>query len=299
MNHAVWTQWEDLVVPEGMKKLTPSNCPLDSSDLSEITFYMPQYMGGRKALEYSQGMTNLKYFQVPNAGFDDALEFLKPGMILCNARGVHDASTAELAVALAIGSRRGFHDFAIAQSDGKWNHRRFASFNDSKIGIVGAGSIGQTLRGYLTPYDVQIISFSRSGTNGSVKISEFDGILPTLDFVFLVLPLNDESKNFMNAQRLALMKNGSVLINISRGAIVDTEALVAELNSGRIFAGLDVTNPEPLPDGHPLWSAENCIITPHVGGDSTAFESRGKHLVEEQLQLLASGQELKNIVARG
>lgn len=299
MNHVVWTQWEDLVVPEGIRKLTPNNCPLDSSDLSEITFYMPQYMGGRKALEYTQEMSVLKYLQVPNAGFDDALEFLKPGVILCNARGVHDASTAELAVALAIGSRRGFYDFAIAQRNGKWNHKRYASFNDSKIGIIGAGSISQTLRGYLTQYDVEIISFSRSGAEGAIKILELDRILPTLDFVFLVLPLNDESKNFMNAQRLALMKDGAVLINIARGAIVDTDALVAELNSGRIFAGLDVTDPEPLPEGHPLWSAKNCIITPHVGGNSTAFESRGKRLVEEQLQLLALGQELKNIVARG
>ena len=113
------------------------------------------------------------------------------------------------------------------------------------------------------------------GIRGYTALAEHD-FVDTLDFVFLVLPLNDESKNFMNAQRLALMKDGAVLINIARGAIVDTDALVAELNSGRIFAGLDVTNPEPLPEGHPLWSAKNCIITPHVGGNSTAFESRGK-----------------------
>jgi phosphoglycerate dehydrogenase-like enzyme len=256
-------------------------------------------MSGRKALEYTREMPNLKYLQVPNAGFDGVLEFLKPGTILCNARGVHDAPTAELAVALAIGSRRGFHDFAIAQINGKWDQKTFPSLNDSKIGIIGAGSIGRTLSRYLAPYNVEIILFSRSGTDGAERISELDRLLPTLDFVFLALPLNDESKNLMNAQRLSLMKDGAVLVNIARGAIVDTDALIAELNSGRIFAGLDVTNPEPLPNGHPLWSAKNCIITPHVGGNLTTFERWGKSFVEEQLQLLASGQELKNIVAQG
>jgi len=96
-----------------------------------------------------------------------------------------------------------------------------------------------------------------------------------------------------------LMKDGSVLVNVARGPIVNTEALIAELNSGRISAGLDVTNPEPLPSDHPLWSAKNCIITPHVGGDSSAFESRGKTLVEDQLKLLARGVQLENIVAQG
>ena len=167
-NHTVWTQWEDLKVPEGIQALNPRNFPLDSSDLSQITFYVAPYMGGRKALEYTSAMSNLKVLQVPNAGFDDALEFLKPGVTLCNARGVHDASTAELAVTLAISSRRGFYDFAKAQQAGKWENKRYSSFNDSKIGIVGAGSIAKTLAHYLSPYDVEISFFSRSGTDLSL-----------------------------------------------------------------------------------------------------------------------------------
>jgi phosphoglycerate dehydrogenase-like enzyme len=299
MENAIWSQWDDLTVPTEITKLSPANFSLDTDDLSQITFYVPQYMGGRKALEYVHKMPNLKYLQVPNAGFDDAIEFLKPGVVLCNARGVHDASTAELAVALALASRRGFHDFAIAQSKSEWAHKRYPSFNDSKIGIIGAGSIANTLKSYLEPYEVEISMFSRSGQNGSIAISELISHLPKLDFVFIVIPLNEESRNLFDSNKLSMMKDGAVIVNVGRGPIINTEALLKELNSGRIYAGLDVTDPEPLPSDHPLWKAKNLIITPHVGGNSTAFESRGKRLIESQLELLSSGQELNNIVARG
>jgi len=299
MSHVVWSQWEDLEVPEGFTSLTPKSTPLDSSDLSNISFYVPQYMGGKQALEYSRGMNNLKYLQVPNAGFDDAIAYLKPGVVLCNARGVHDASTAELAMGLAIASRRGFADFANAQRNGDWAHVRYPSFNDSAIGIIGAGSIASTLKSYLEPYDVEITMYSRSGSNGSRSISELDAHLPNTDIVFLVLPLNDESRGMFDARRLALMKDGALIVNVARGGIINTDALIAELNADRLYAGLDVTDPEPLPSDHPLWKAKNCIISPHVGGDSTAFESRGKKLVESQLRLLAEGKEPINIVARG
>jgi phosphoglycerate dehydrogenase-like enzyme len=298
-DHKAWTQWEDIDTPIGIQALNPRNFPLDSSDLSQITFYVPSYMGGRKALEYTTSMPNLKILQVPNAGFDDALEFLRPGMILCNARGVHDASTAELAIALAISSRRGFYDFAVAQQAGQWKSKRYESFNDSKIGIIGAGSIARTLASYLSPYDVKITFFSRSGSDGAVKISELDSHLPQLDILFLVLPLNAESKNLINTDRLKLIKDGAVIVNVGRGAIIDTQALIEELNSGRIFAGLDVTDPEPLPENHPLWKAKNLILSPHVGGNSTAFDSRAKNLIERQLNLISQGEAPENIVARG
>jgi phosphoglycerate dehydrogenase-like enzyme len=297
--HVAWTQWEDIQVPAGVKALNPKNFPLGESDLSQITFYVAPYMGGRKALEWSSSMPNLKILQVPNAGFDDALEFLRPGMTLCNARGVHDASTAELAIALAISTRRGFYDFARAQQAGKWAPKRYESFNDSKIGIIGAGSIARTLASYLSPYDVEISFFSRSGSDGAIPISDLDAHFPHLDILFLVLPLNAQSKHLINKKRLKLMKDGAVLVNVGRGPIVDTEALVEELNTGRIFAGLDVTDPEPLTEGHPLWSAKNLILSPHVGGNSTAFDSRAKKLIEKQLNLISKGEEPENIVARG
>jgi len=159
MSEIVWTQWDDLDIPSGFTKLSPISTPLDSADLSQITFYVPQYMGGRSALEYSRKMTSLKYLQVPNAGYDDAIEYLTSGVTLCNARGVHDASTAELAMGLAITARRGFSDFASAQQSGIWAHKRYPSFNDSNIAIIGAGSISTMLQRYLAPYDVNVEIF--------------------------------------------------------------------------------------------------------------------------------------------
>ena len=293
MSYTVWSQWDDLEVPAGFKKLSPSNAPIDRADLSEISFYVPTYMSGKTGLEFVNHMKDLKVLQMPNAGYEDALPYVRDGVTLCNARGVHDASTAELAIGLAIGARRGFADFAKAQAEGNWAHLRYQSLSDSKIAIIGAGSIGQTLRKYLSVYDVEITNFSRNGEN---KIVDFDKKISQFDIVFLVLPLNDESKNFMNKERIFKMKPGATLVNVARGPIVNTEALIEALNSGHISAGLDVTDPEPLPADHPLWSAKNCVITPHVGGDSTAFDSRCKKLVEEQLKRLAANQPLINVV---
>ena len=296
MSHVVWSQWDDLEVPEGFTRLSPKNCDLKEDDLSSITFYVPPYMSGREGLLPSQKMGKLKTLQLLMAGYEDALEFAKPGIQLCNAKGVHDASTAELAVGLAIAVRRGFQDFLRAQDREEWIHKRYSSLNDSNIAIIGFGSIGQTLAKYLEVYEVSITGYSRSGGNGARKIPEFDSDISNFDVIFLILPLNTESHHYFNTTRLSKMKDGALLINVARGPVIDTDALVKELYSKRIFAGLDVTDPEPLPKGHPLWSAPNCIIAPHVGGDSTAFESRGKKLVEQQLSNVANGQPLMNRV---
>ena len=132
-----------------------------------------------------------------------------------------------------------------------------------------------------------------------MKIEELDKHLPSLDIVILILPLTDESRHMFNKERLAKMKDGALIVNVARGPIIDTDALIAELNSSRLYAALDVTDPEPLPAGHPLWSAKNLLLVPHVGGNSTAFEPRGRKLVESQLSLLAQGKALNNIVAQG
>jgi len=294
MSQVVWSQWDDLQIPEGFVRLSPQNCDLKTDDLKAITFFVPPYMSGRDGLLPSLKMERLQTLQLLMAGYEDALEFVKPGIQLCNARGVHDASTAELAVGLAISVRRGFQDFIRAQDRQEWTNKRYNSLSDSKIAIIGFGSIGQTIAKYLGVYDVSITGYSRSGKNGSKQLSEFDAEISKYDAIFLALPLNPESHKYFNAARLAKMKDGAVLINVARGPIVDTDALVKELNDRRLFAGLDVTDPEPLPTGHPLWSAPNCIIAPHVGGNSSAFESRGKRFIEGQLDRLAKGEVLIN-----
>lgn len=297
--HVVWTEWADLKVPDGFKRLSPTSAPLDGENLGEITFFVPPYMGGRKALMPIMRMPKLQIVQLPYAGYDTALEFARPGLTMCNARGVHDDSTAELAVGLTIASLRGFPTFIRNQSRGEWVRSRNKSLSDCRVGIVGFGSTGHRIKENLSGFAVEIISFSRSGSDGSKKMSELDAELPNLDVVILCMPLNSESRGLFDARKLALMKEGALLVNVARGLIVDTDALIAALNSGRILAALDVTEPEPLPKDHPLWSTKGLLISPHVGGESTAFEPRIRRLLEEQLQRLAAGEPLKNIVNEG
>lgn len=294
----IWTQWDDLNLPAGVSHLPTDGIAPAASDLDSIEFYVPRYMGGPAAIAMIPEMKNLRVIQSPNAGVDDVLKIRPAGVTLCNAAGVHDASTAELAVALSIASRRGFAAFARDQVDQRWGHERNSSLTDSNIAIVGYGNIGKTIARMLANFEVTITAFSKSGKDGALTLDNFDRLLPTFDVIILIVPLNDQTHHLMNARRLATMKDGAALINVARGPVVDTEALIAELNSGRITAGLDVTDPEPLPSGHRLWSAKNVIITPHVGGDSAAFIPRGRKLVEEQIARFASGQPLLHIVAQ-
>ncbi|MEY4677999.1 MAG: hypothetical protein RI992_714 [Actinomycetota bacterium] len=298
-DHVIWTQWDDLNVPAKFKRLSPINTPIETSDLSEITFYVPTYMGGRAALELTKKMKNLKVLQMPNAGYDDAIEYVREGITLCNGKSIHDDSTAELAVGLTIASLRGFPDFVRNQDKSAWVHVKNQSINDKKIGIIGFGSIGSTIAKMLSGFSVEIIPFTQSGRDNTIAISNLDKHLPTLDVVILILPLTAESKHLFNAKRLSLMKDGSLLVNVARGPIVDTDALVKELNSGRITAALDVTDPEPLPSDHPLWKAKGVLISPHVGGNTSAFEKRARKLIESQLQLLAEGKSLNNVIVAG
>ena len=294
----IWTQWDDLTLPAGVTHLPTDGIAPAAGDLDKVEFYVPRYMGGPAAIAMIPEMKSLKVIQSPNAGVDDVLKIRPEGVTLCNAAGVHDASTAELAVALSIASRRGFAAFARDQVEHRWGHERMASLTDSNIAIVGYGNIGKTIAGMLDNFEVTITAFSKSGRDDALTLDNFDRLLPTFDVIILIVPLNDQTHHLMNATRLAAMKDGAALINVARGPVVDTDALIAELNSGRITAGLDVTDPEPLPAGHPLWSAKNVIITPHVGGDSAAFIPRGRKLVEEQIARYASGQPLHHIVAQ-
>lgn len=291
-----WCEWSDLEVPKGITHLHPNNFPLETSNLDEIEFYVPTYMSGAAGFAPIEKMNNLRVLQLPYAGYDDALNYWRSGVTLCNAAGVHSTATAELAVGLAIAAQRNFFNFAIAQLAAKWEHQRARSLADSKIAIVGYGDIGKEIEARLKRFEVSVTAYSKSGRAGSKSITEFDKDLPTYNIVILIVPLNDETRGFFDARRLGLLQDGALLVNVARGPIVDTDALLLELQSGRLRAALDVTDPEPLPANHPLWSAPNTIITPHVGGDTAAFKPRFQALLIDQLERYIKGKPLKNIV---
>ena len=293
----IWSEFSGLVIHESLKVFPLHGKFPEPEILEKIQFYVPPYMVGPRALEAISRMSSLQVIQSPNAGVDDILKILPPGVTLCNAKGVHDASTSELAIGLAISARRGFPTFMANQSQGKWVHERHNALADSRVGIVGMGNIGSLIARQLEAFSVEVISFSRSGKDGNKTMSDFDQLLPTLDVVILILPLSNESHHLMNRSRINSMKPGATLVNMARGAIIETSALVDALNRGHITAGIDVTDPEPLPEEHPLWSAPNLIITPHVGGDSSAFNPRVRALIESQVERFATGQPLINVVA--
>ena len=292
----VWCQWTDLKVPQNFTLINKPLATMTTAERSEIQIYVPQYMGGNKALAHIQDFANLKIVQLLMAGYDDALEYMRTGVTLCNATGVHNDSTAELALALTLASLRGIPDFVRNQAVATWGHKKYPSLSEKTIGIIGYGSIGKSLAHLLSVFPVNILKFARTPKAGVLGIEDLDPYLPQLDVIILLVPLSPETKKLIDSKRLASLKDGALLVNVARGGVVDTEALEAELETGRIFAALDVTDPEPLPADHPLWGLKNCLISPHVGGDSGAFEKRGRRLIEEQLQRLHDVDELINII---
>jgi len=299
VEHVVWVEWEDFSVPAGMTLLGPTSAPLDSEAIDPVTFYVPPYMTGWKGLAPVKRMPHLRTLQLPNAGFDDAIVLARPGLDICNARGVHDISTAELALSLILASQRGLHALIRHQDQGQWRPETYRTLWRAKVAVVGFGNIGQTIARLLAPFDADVTGFSRSGTAGSETIDTLLARLCEFDIVVLILPATPDTIGMVDAEFLAAMKDGALLVNVARGPVVVTDALVSELASGRLRAAVDVTDPEPLPEDHPLWGAGNIIITPHVGGNSEAFAPRMRALVASQLERIASGQAPDHIVIPG
>ena len=266
-----------------------------------MRFFVPHYEGGFDMAETLGRMTALEVVQTQTAGVDSVAPVLPDGVTLCNARGVHDASTAELAVGLLLATLRGFPGFVRAQDEGQWAYEFRTSLADSRVIILGAGSIATALLRRLLPFEVDVVRVGtrfREDDDGVVHGSdELPDLLPGADAVVLLMPLTDSTRHLVDAKFLAAMKDGAVLVNVARGPIVDTDALLAETQSGRLLAALDVTDPEPLPAGHPLWHAPGVLISPHVGGATSAMVPRVHALLREQLTRFAAGTPLANVVA--
>jgi phosphoglycerate dehydrogenase-like enzyme len=163
--------------------------------------------------------------------------------------------------------------------------------------IIGYGDIGAAIERRLLPFEVDVVKVARTARDGVHAMGELPALLPDADVVVLVVPLTDETRRLVDATFLATMKDGALLVNVARGGVVDTDALVAELATRRITAALDVTDPEPPPPGHPLWTAPGLLLSPHVGGPTSAFAPRARALVREQLTLFAEGRPLRNVVS--
>ena len=292
----IWSQWGGELEAHGHILLGPESRDLRADNLDDVTVFVPRYMSGPKGFLPVQRMPNLRLLQLPNAGYEDALEILPPGVTLANAAGVHTQSTAELALALTLASLRGIDGFVLNQQREHWGHESLSSLADRTALVIGFGDIGQKIAEMLRVFAATVISVSRSGAQSSHRLEDLDALLPQADVVILIVPATAETQGLFDYRRMQLMKPGALLVNVARGSVVVTDDLVRALAEGHISAALDVTDPEPLPAGHPLWSAPNLIISPHVGGDSSAFEPRMRALLSEQLRRLAADETLLNQV---
>jgi phosphoglycerate dehydrogenase-like enzyme len=241
-------------------------------------------------------MPNLKLVQVLTAGYDDVLPLIPEGVTLANARGLHDLSTAELTLTLTLASKARVTDLIASQSSQNWLKYVRDSIIDASVAIVGYGSVGQEIGRVFSPFTQNITGYTRSGSNGTKKISQLDAELNQYDIVILITPLTGETKGLFDLNKMKLMKRGALLVNMARGPVVVTTDLVEALSSGWITAAVDVTDPEPLPINHPLWQAPNLLISPHTGGNSTAFPGRAKKMIAQQLNRLAQGEPITNVV---
>ena len=241
-------------------------------------------------------LPRLQTIQILSAGADHVLPHVPAGIRLCNARGAHTPATAELTVGLIIASLRNFPRFAVAQHEGRWDTTLSDPVAGKHVLIVGYGDIGAAVERRLAGWDVAVERVARTARDGVHAIADLPELLPVADVVVILVPVTDETRQLVNKDFLAAMKDGSLLVNVARGVIVDTDALLAELTSGRLRAALDVTDPEPLPAGHPLWQAPGLLLTPHVGGAIHEVRERGYQVVAEQLARLAAGEPLRNAI---
>jgi len=301
----VWLPYADAVermggVPDGVEVDVYDGSGDPPATIGAVEFYVLPYFAGTAPARLMSAMPSLTVAQTLTAGVDDVRPFVPAGVTLCNARGVHDASTAELAVALVLASLRGLPDFV--RDVGGWDGRRRDSLADRTVLIVGYGSVGAAVERRLAGFECQVRRVARTaragvdGIDTIYGIDALDDLLPVADVVILTVPMTDETRGLVDAAFLSRMPDGALLVNVSRGPVVRTDALLAEVASGRLRAALDVTDPEPLPPEHPLWSFPNVLISPHVGGNTTAFLPRAMRLVAEQLRRHVEGQPLLNVI---
>jgi phosphoglycerate dehydrogenase-like enzyme len=258
--------------------------------IDEVAFYVLPYMKGPAVLDRAADMPKLQVVQTLTAGYEEFLPLVPAGVTLCNA-------------ALALASARHLDDFARNQTSGTWRFEFGRALADQRVLIIGYGHIGQAIEHRLNGFEIasvtRVARRARTGPPEVRPIGDLHRLLPQADVTFVIAPHTPQTEGLIGARELALLPDGALLVNVARGKLVQTDALVAELASGRIRAALDVTDPEPLPPDHPLWRQPGVLISPHVGGASSAFFPRADRLMAAQLDRFLAGHPLENIVKPG
>jgi len=268
----------------------------DGLDLGTVDFLVPASADAR-AFEALPDLTRVEVVQVLSAGTDRVAELMPPQATLCNARGTRDGPVAEWVVAALLGATSRTLECAPLRA---WTDRFVEDLESWTVLVVGMGSIGRHVARLLEPFGTRVVGVASRAREDLHGVDELPALLPDADAVVILTPLSAATRGLFGAAELAAMRDGALLVNAGRGPVVDTDALVAETATGRLRAVLDVTDPEPLPDGHPLWTAPGVLaITPHIAGDSKLGHLRAVDLAARQLTRWAAGEELENVVRVG
>ena len=254
----------------------------------------------KRTIEILPQLRDLRLVQTLSAGVDTLVEHIPSDVILCDGSGVHDASVSEWVVMATLAMRRHLPEYVLSQRDAAWQRASGgADLEGATVLILGYGSIGRAVEQRLEPFGARVVRVARRGREGVHGVDELQGLLCDADVVVILLPLTAETHGMVDAGFLAAMREGTLLVNAARGPIVDTDALLTALRSEHIQCVLDVTDPEPLPDGHALWSAPGVLITPHIGGAVERLFERAWRFAGEQMRRYVDGEPLLNIVSDG
>jgi phosphoglycerate dehydrogenase-like enzyme len=283
-------------LPDGVRVLVWNGGDDVPDGIAETEFLQAGYMGGGEAETLLTAMPKLRVIQLLSAGVERWLPVKPDGVTLCNGKGVHSGGTAELAVLGVIALVRRLPFFLAEQAAHRWTELTTDDLDGKRLLVLGAGDIGRRIAAALEVFGVTTTYVGRTAREGVHGTDELRALVPDADILAVATPLTDETRGLVDAELLAALPDGAIVANIARGAIVDIDALVAELQAERLQAVLDVTDPEPLPEDHPLWDAPNLILTPHLGGGTQGWQRRAYRLVREQIERYVAGEPLENFV---
>lgn len=286
-------------LPDDVEVLVWDGTGAAPGGVERIDLFVGRYNASPPAAGAFVQMGALRVVQLVSAGVEPWLPVVPDGVVLCNGRGVHGGSTAELAVAGMLAVLRELPRFAAAQAERRWDPADTGGLTGSRVLVLGAGDIGMRIAAATRIFDAEVTLVARTSRDGVRLLADLPALLPEHDVVAIAIPHTPETHGLVDGAFLAAMPDGALLVNIARGGIVDTDALLAELLAGRLRAFLDVTEPEPLPAEHPLWDAPNLLLTPHVGGGTRGWERRAYRLVREQILRLRDGVAMENQVTVG
>ncbi|WP_295839963.1 2-hydroxyacid dehydrogenase [uncultured Microbacterium sp.] len=274
----------------------------DPAPRERFDMVVPPYMSMDGVLERLREV-EVGLVQGQSIGYDNVEGRLPEGVVFANASSVHETATSELALALTLAAQRHLPAFVRAQDRGEWTGGTAPGLADARVTLLGFGGVGRAIAARLQPFEVSLCAVASHGRlQDGVEvfpIGKLGDVLADTDILIASLPGGDSTRHVLDDAALSALPDGALVVNVGRGPLIDTDALVDHVRRGRLRAALDVTDPEPLPEDHPLWSLDGVLISPHIGGVTDAMRPRIVRLVREQIDRLQRGEDPLNVVLGG